>query len=313
MKFLTVLLALTVALSTSEAWAKRVGGGMSFGKQSSNVTQRNTPAQPAQAPTQNSATQNANRPAQPNAAPQQASRPWGAMLGGLAAGLGLAWLASSLGLGEGFGQFLLILLLVVAGFALFRMLRRPAAGVQSPMSFQGNGSATMPGSMPSYSPKNVGNDASARPWEAAPDNTGGSLIGSALRGSQTWGIPQGFDVDGFLAASKKNFITLQNAWDRGDISSLRTMMTDDMLSEIKGQLAEREQHAGVANVTEVITLDAQLLGIEETEHEYMASVEFSGMISEDPFAGPTAFREVWNITKPKAGGGWLVAGLQALQ
>ena len=312
MKFFTIMMALTVVLTASDAWAKRFGGGGSFGKQSSNVMQRNTPAQPAQAPAQNNATQNANRPAQPAAAPAQASRPWGAMLGGLAAGLGLAWLASSLGFGEGFGQFLLILLLVVAGFALFRMLRRPAAQAQSPMSFQGNGSATMPGSMPSYSPQNVGNDASARPWEGSA-HTGGSMIGSALQGAQNWGIPEGFDVEGFLAASKKNFVSLQNAWDRGDITALRTMMTDDMLAEIKNQLAEREQQGGAANITEVITLDAQLLGIEETDQEYMASVEFSGMISEDAFAGPTAFREVWNISKPKAGGGWRVSGVQAMQ
>jgi predicted lipid-binding transport protein (Tim44 family) len=316
MKYLTVMMALTVALTASDAWAKRFGGGGSFGKQSTNVMQRNTPAQPAQAPRNaNQATnQNANTANRPNqaGAAQQASRPWGAMLGGLAAGLGLAWLASSLGFGEGFGQFLLIMLLVMAGFALFRMLRRPAAGMQSPMSFQGNGSATMPGSMPSYSPKNVGNDASARPWEAG-SHDGGSMIGSALQGAQTWGIPDGFDAEGFLAASKKNFVSLQKAWDSADINALRTMMTDEMLSEIKGQLAEREQQGGAATHTEVVMLEAQLLGIEEFDHEYMASVEFSGMMSEDPFAGPTAFREVWNITKPKAGGGWRVAGLQAMQ
>ena len=57
-----------------------------------------------------------------------------------------------------------------------------------------------------------------------------------------------------------------------------------------------------------------LLGIEEMPTEYMASVEFSGMIREDASAGPSPFREVWNMTKPKSGGsGWLVAGVQALQ
>ena len=46
----------------------------------------------------------------------------------------------------------------------------------------------------------------------------------------------------------------------------------------------------------------------------MASVEFSGMIREDASAGPSPFREVWNMTKPKSGhSGWLVAGVQALQ
>ena len=74
-------------------------------------------------------------------------------------------------------------------------------------------------------------------------------------------------------------------------------------------------HRGGAqpNTTDVLMLDAQLLGIEDLGQDYMASVEFSGMIREEPSAGPSAFREVWNMTKPKAGGGWLVAGVQALQ
>ena len=61
-------------------------------------------------------------------------------------------------------------------------------------------------------------------------------------------------------------------------------------------------------------IEAHLLGIEELADEYLASVEFSGMIREDSSAGPSPFREVWNMSKPKNGsGGWLVAGVQALQ
>ncbi len=76
----------------------------------------------------------------------------------------------------------------------------------------------------------------------------GSGIGSGLNasasdslsGSQTWGIPAGFDVDSFVTAAKRNFVTLQDAWDRSDISALRSMMTDAMVVEIRNQLAERE-------------------------------------------------------------------------
>lgn len=328
MKFLSVLMAMMMVLASTEVWAqKRMGGGMSFGKQSGNVTQRNaTPAQPAQAPTQNT-TQNANTANRPATTPNQApaSRPWGAMLGGLAAGLGLAWLASSLGFGEEFAQFLLILLIGVAVLAVVGFILRARAGAaqaRSPLAFQGaQGGQTM---NRGYSPSNVGNDASARPWERGGNSMfgggqsgtqGGSLIGSALSGSQTWGIPAGFDTEGFLRASKGNFIKLQDAWDRADIPALRAMMTDEMIQQIQTQLAEREQQSGgQPNKTEVVMLEAQLLGIEELDNEYMASVEFSGMIREEPSAGPNPFREVWNITRPKAGhGGWLVAGVQALQ
>jgi predicted lipid-binding transport protein (Tim44 family) len=134
-------------------------------------------------------------------------------------------------------------------------------------------------------------------------------------GSQNWGVPAGFDAEGFLKSAKTNFITLQAAWDKSDISALRAMMTDDMLSEIKAQLADREKQPSTGdNKTDVVMLEATLLGIEELATEYMASIEFSGMIREEPSASPSPFREVWNMTKSKSGGaGWLVAGVQALQ
>ncbi len=128
-----------------DAEARRMGGGKSFGQQSSNVTQRNAaPATPA-GPTQNAA---AAKPGAPAAAPAAAApkKPWGAMLGGLAAGLGLAWLAHSLGLGAGFGQFLLIALLAMAAFAVFKMVMRSRKGVGAgqggaPFAFQGAGAS----------------------------------------------------------------------------------------------------------------------------------------------------------------------------
>jgi predicted lipid-binding transport protein (Tim44 family) len=136
-----------------------------------------------------------------------------------------------------------------------------------------------------------------------------------IGGHQNCTIPADFDVAGFVSAAKQNFISLQDAWDRSDIPALRVMMTDAMLAEIKTQLAEREaQNSGAPNKTEVVMLEAQLLGIEDLGEGYMASVEFSGMIREEPSAGPSPFREVWNMTRPKAGQvGWLVAGVQALQ
>lgn len=329
-KLMTLMLAGVMALGSLNAEAaRRMGGGKSFGQQSNQVTKRDAAPQTPAAPAQNAAPTNAAKPA---AAPAAAApkKPWGAMLGGLAAGLGLAWLASSLGLGEAFGNILMALLIGVAVLAVIGMImraRRGNAGQTGGLAYQGAGaSAENPASYKQYSPNNVGNDASARPWEgqntrfdssSSSASTGsmiGSGIGSGLIGSQTWGIPAGFDVDNFVTAAKRNFVTLQDAWDRSDISALRSMMTDAMVVEIRNQLAEREaQFPGQPNKTEVVMLDAQLLGIEEQTDAYLASVEFNGMIREDAASGPSPFREVWNMTKSKQGGGWLVAGVQALQ
>ena len=322
---LTLTVAMLVAAPLAEA--KRMGGGSSLGRQSSNVPQRQAP--PPAAPARQQTAQ--QQPGQTNAAPAKKPSGVGAMLGGLAAGLGLAWLASSLGLGEGFANILMIGLLVMAGLAIFRMIKRRSQAASAsgagaaPFAFQGN--APVPAAAgdvfnpPQYKPEKVGNDASARPWEqfgqAAPvagAAAGGSMIGAALSGAQTWGIPADFDTEGFITAAKRNYLSLQAAWDAGDLATLRSMMTDEMLSEVRQQLAEREAEAeGAANINEIEGLEAQLLGIEDQGDVYLASVEFSGMSREEQGAGLSPFREVWNMAKPKSGnGGWLVAGLQAL-
>ena len=298
-KIWTLIMVLCFALASQNVMAKRMGGGFSFGKQSNRVTQQ--------------------RQATPPAAPQRAANGaagttggsrFGGMLGGLAAGLGLAWLAQSLGFGEGFGNVLMVLLLVVGGVFLFRMLARPRYQASPQAAGAANGNAYR------QNDAQHGGETAARPWSGAASQPagGGSMIGSGLLGGQTWGVPEGFDTAGFLTACKRNFINLQGAWDRSDIPSLRAMMTDEMLVNIQEQLSERDTLSnGEPNVTEVLELDAQMLGIEEVEGYYMASVEFNGLIREQAGASPTTFREVWNVTRPISGpGGWVVAGVQAL-
>lgn len=274
-KLITILLVsiLSFASVSAEA-AKRLGGGKSVGQQSSNVSKKQA-SPPAQA-------------TPPQAAPTPApSRPWGAMLGGLAAGLGLAWLASSLGLGAAFGNILVALLIGVVIMAVIGWFMRKRIMAGSPnLAYQG----------PQVSPE-VNQPARFQ---------GGSMIGSAL--TTSWSIPAGFDVVSFESAAKQNFILLQGAWDRADTVTLRNMMTDTMLKEIQQQLASRDVTQEYR--TAVISLSAKLLGIEETTTDYIASVEFTGTIQETAGTDPEAFEEVWNMTKSKSAGGWLLAGIQ---
>lgn len=187
-----------------------------------------------------------------------------------------------------------------------KTLRRNESTTGAPGLLAGVGPDGAVSSPRGYSPKNVGNDASARPWESLADAPHPSEPAAHKAG--------GFDAESFLRASKTNFVNLQDAWDRSDIASLRAMMTGGMLAEIQSQLAERERAGAAPNKTEVVMLEAQLLGLEEQDEAYLASVEFSGLIREEPSAGPNPFREIWNITRPKSGdAGWLVAGVQALR
>jgi len=315
MRLLFVVLMVSLALGAGTVSAKQLEGGVSMGKPSGVVVQ---PSSKALDRSSESAT-----PAIDGGF-LVGGRSWAGVAGGLATGLGFVWLASTLGLGEAAASLLLIGFLVFAVLVVFGWWVR--------LWWRGNGSLTVGSSglayqavgraVPrEYSPQNVGNDASARPWERSTIGFDASRFSEVVQAGETLpadvtGVPPGFDVKTFLQASKANFISLQAAWDRSDVPSLRAMMTDDMLSQIQVQLAEREQFSGVSTnvVSEVVMVEARLLGLEELPHAHMACVEFSGLIREDGCPGPSPFREIWNITRPKSGpGGWLVAGVQALQ
>jgi predicted lipid-binding transport protein (Tim44 family) len=304
-KFLSVVMAFVIGFSCLSAEAsKRLGSGKSVGQQSNNVSQ----TQGASKTTQNAAPATPAAPP-PAAAPQK--RPWGAMLGGLAAGLGLAWLASSMGFGEELGQFMMFglialgIMMVVGYFMRRRASANNSESNTSPLAFQGAGAT--PPQQHQATQFNTNTD--------VPTASAGSMIGSAVGGFQpTWSIPAGFDANGFVNKAKENFVVMQDAWDRSDTNSLRNLMTDNMLEEIKAQIAERDATASVGQMTktEVITLEARLLGIEESVDGHLASIEFAGMIREDVGAQPESFKEVWNMSLSKTtNSGWLVAGIQA--
>ncbi|MDO8654162.1 MAG: Tim44-like domain-containing protein, partial [Undibacterium sp.] len=101
---------------------------------------------------------------------------------------------------------------------------------------------------------------------------------------------------------------LQAAFDKADINDIREFTTAEMYAEIKMQIQERGTSA---NVTDVVSVDAQLLGLETLDSDYLASVKFTGVIKEDPTLPAEGFSEVWNLSKPVNGqGGWALAGIQ---
>lgn len=310
-----------IALPLADAEARRLGGGRSVGRQSSNVTQRE--ATPPQAPSQQyQSPSNAGRQ-QGAPAPQQPSRNrWLGPLAGIAAGVGIASLLSHFGMGgalaEGLGSMLMIGLVVLAGVLLFRMFRgaRPqpayAGGAQQPADSpwnQPSRAATADAVVPL---RREGLDAQAgQSVASAPVSVTGvplAPLHAAAPGTATWTIPADFDVDAFLRSAKVYFVRLQAAWDAADLADLREFTTPEMFAEIKIDLTER----GTAkNETDVVSVDAQLLGIEEQGAMALASVRFTGSLREAPGAAAEPFSEVWNLVKPLSGrDGWLLAGIQ---
>ena len=123
-------------------------------------------------------------------------------------------------------------------------------------------------------------------------------------------IPAGLDCEQVLAAARGRFMRLQAAWDAGDVSTLQSLTTPEMLDELLHVLTSRG--AGTSR-TDVITLHAELLGLEELSADYLASVEFSGLIRESAEQGAVPFRELWMLACTKDGTpSWRLARQQAL-
>lgn len=312
MKWLSVVAAVFfTGAPVLEAEAKRLGGGMSFGRTAPapGASPQAIPprqAQPAQ-PTAVPQGQQAARPAQqaqPAAAQSAARSSWMGPLAGIAAGLGLAALASYLGLGEELMSLMLIALAVFAAIVIFRMVtggRRASAGSyrEPVMARSGYGETDLG---PEGRPANVSWPASgySRPAEpvAAP-------VLPAAAVSQA-------EIDQFLSVARDQFTRLQSIWDSGDIHALAEFCTPDMTRELSHQIAARK---GAENHTEVVNLGVEWLGMQDSTDDFGKPVDevqirFSGLIREkrDDFAED--FDEVWTLHRVKGGdAGWQLAGI----
>jgi predicted lipid-binding transport protein (Tim44 family) len=298
------LIALMVALSAmaimiTEAEAKRLGGGGSIGRQSQGLSRQ----APAQSSNQFS---NANqaKPAAPAAVPPKPASPWRNILGGALLGLGLGALMSHFGLGGAMGGMLGTLLMVaLLAFAVMFLLRL----FRGKNNNAGNASA-QPAYAGGYSDVRTPEIGSRIEPQAQPAAFQAEPMASGS--SAPLNVPADFDAPSFLRHAKTYFIRLQAAWDKADINDIREFTTPEMFAELRLQLQER---GASANHTDVVSLEAELLGVEKTGDEYLASVKFSGLIKEAENAPAEPFAEAWNLTKPASGqGGWVLAGIQQL-
>jgi predicted lipid-binding transport protein (Tim44 family) len=313
LSFTAVALTAFAMVGADVVDAKRLGGGRSLGAQRQSVAPPPSPSAPAAAPSAAPAGAASNPVMPPGAATaRSATAPaaaaaaggaartgmarWMGPLAGVAAGLGLAWLAHSLGLSEALLSALLIGLAVVAVIVVIRMLMARRAGPgPAPYARAGNVNARMSG----FEPAASGNDARAEPvFGSRP-----AVPPAAVR------YPPGFDAPGFLEQARKQFNRLQAAYDAGDRELLSDVMTPELYAEVARDLDDRRSHIP----TEVIALNPEIVDVTTEGGNHWASVRFRGLLREDGSPSPKPFDEMWNLVKPADGSsGWQLAGIRQL-
>ena len=303
---MALVLTLSLGLGSVDAEAKRLGGGKSSGMQRQSTMMDKTPTTPAQAPMASNSMAAKSPAAAPAAAAAPAKRSWMGPIAGLAAGLGLAALASHFGFGDELANMLMIGLLVMAVLAVVGFfMRKRALAAQTP-AMAGAGAT---GNGMNY----AGSAAQQRAEVPMPASSGtgiGAGIGAGLTETRNVeaAIPAGFDVAGFVRSAKVHFIRLQAANDERNLDDIREFTTPEMFAEIKMDMAER---GNASQQTDVLTVEAVVLEVVDDATRQVASVRFSGTLREDNKPQTETFDEVWHLIKPHNGSsGWLLAGIQ---
>lgn len=314
--FLMLAVVFTLGLSTvamnAEA-AKRIGSGKSMGTQRQATTDK-APGTPAQ-----TATAGAGAAGAAAAAPK---RSWMGPLAGLAAGLGLAALASHLGFGDELASMLMFGLIAAAVMVAIGFFMRKRAAAQR----QAASGANAGGMQYAHANANAGiaagtenrTDSAAPAYKSSlfannstPSGSGlglGSGLGIGAGVASASRIPADFDTASFERNAKVNFIRLQAANDTSNLDDIRQFTTPEMFAELKMELADR---GSATQKTDVVSIHAQVIEVDEDAIRYVVSVRFTGVIKTDIGEPDESFDEVWHLTKLRQGStGWVLSGIQ---
>jgi predicted lipid-binding transport protein (Tim44 family) len=197
---------------------------------------------------------------------------------------------------------LLIAAIIFGAVLLFRLIRGGAnRTAREPLRYAG---ATPYGGQPTPVPASPPIGGSAAPHSVA----------AALGGAQPAAAPASatlladFDSEQFLQHARTNFVNLQAAHDRKDLTALRDFLTPALYREIE---ADIRASGDAPQKTEIVTLNGEVLDVTSEDGVYVVSVRFSGLIRDEPGAEAQPFSEVWHLEKPVSGrSGWLVSGIQ---
>ncbi|MEC7121050.1 MAG: hypothetical protein VXW65_14275 [Pseudomonadota bacterium] len=89
-----------------------------------------------------------------------------------------------------------------------------------------------------------------------------------------------------------------------NLNELRRYFTPELYQAIQADIQRNTETA------ELPQLNAQLVETITEHGKYIASVRYSGTVSESLDTAAILFSEVWHFVKPTHGGEWIVAGIQ---
>ena len=119
-------------------------------------------------------------------------------------------------------------------------------------------------------------------------------------------MADGSNPDAFLRFARQRFNHVQSMNNASNLEEIRRYFTSDMFADIRNDIMNNQDTAEFSN------LNTDLVDNTQENGQYVASVRFSGLVSEELGSPQQPFSEIWHFVKPVGGSqqDWLIAGIQ---
>ncbi len=199
-----------------------------------------------------------------------------------------------------FSMFNLMTLLAVGGFgyAIFKKIqgrRTPMAANANPFTGAAAGAAT------GSSQGQFGDGYRA---ESSFDHGYGGGFGQS--DEVPFNLPPNFDLTGFLRRARDHYRTVQEAWNTGDMSTIREYVAPELydhLANERGSLQEK-QH------TEVMFVDAEIVRADYHGGRAEISLRFTGRYRDLVEQVEEDINDVWHLEQAYENASWLIVGIE---
>ncbi len=195
------------------------------------------------------------------------------------------------------GMIAILGVLLFIGLVLFRRIR--PANINTQESLRNNNNNSMQNSMQNSFDIPSINRGNVNPTSQPIQNV------TTLDNSK---MPDGIETVYFLRQAKGTFLHVQSMNNKENISEIAKYMTDELYNELSDNINNNQY---VADFTE---LNCELVNTEIVDNKLIASVKYSGMVSDEPNKAPEPFTEIWHFVKTDLNSNkWLIAGIEQAQ
>lgn len=294
--FLVLSLCAISSLSfPDDSEARRFGGRTSIGR---TVTPKPSTSGSGSSVTQ----QRQQTQSQSNLAGGAAATSRTGMFGGLFGGLLAGTLLGSMLSGTGFsgGGFLDILLIGGLIYLAYRFFASRKANNSSQNANYNSGAQN------TYRREEYDGQSNNSAWDHLRNTSNSSAQQNTASYNDDYAVPASFDTEGFLSGAKMLYVRMQESWDRRDLEDIRQFTSDAFFREVEKQFQDDPN----PSTTELILVQAQIMGVMQQDGQEMASVLFDVKMSEDGNEAEQV-KEIWNFGKDLGPeGSWQLQGIQ---